>query len=78
MAASESVNPVDLLREQIEGTSPDVLQALVRTFAQALMSVEADAICGAAYGQRSDERVNSRSSMKPSAHGLSINNGVLA
>ncbi|OKI58009.1 IS256 family transposase [Micromonospora sp. CB01531] len=60
MAASESVNPVDLLREQIEGASPDVLQAMVKTFAQALMSAEADAICGAGYGQRSDERVNSR------------------
>ena len=60
MAASESVNPADLLREQIEGASPDVLQAMIKTFAQALMSAEADAICGAGYGQRSDERVNSR------------------
>lgn len=60
MAASESVNPVDLLREQIEGASPDVLQAMIKTFAQAVMSAEADAICGAGYGQRSDERVNSR------------------
>ncbi len=60
MAASESVSPVDLLCEQIEGASPDVLQAMVKTFAQALMSAEADAICGAGYGQRSDERVNSR------------------
>ncbi|MET7952303.1 transposase [Micromonospora sp. NPDC005324] len=60
MAASESVNPVDLLREQVEGASPDVLQAMVKAFAQALMSAEADAVCGAGYGQRSDERVNSR------------------
>jgi transposase-like protein len=60
MAASESVNPVDLLCEQIAGASPDVLQAMIKTFAQAVMSAEADAICGAAYGQRSDERVNSR------------------
>ncbi|MEV0006499.1 IS256 family transposase [Micromonospora sp. NPDC050980] len=60
MAASESVNPADLLREQIEGASPDVLRAMVKTFAQALMSAEADAICGAGYGQRSEERVNSR------------------
>ncbi|GAB3090303.1 hypothetical protein GCM10027186_59810 [Micromonospora schwarzwaldensis] len=60
MAASESVNPADLLREQIEGTSPDVLQAMIKTFAQAMMSAEADAICGAGYGQRSYERVNSR------------------
>ncbi|MFD0782950.1 IS256 family transposase, partial [Micromonospora azadirachtae] len=60
MAVSESVNPVDLLREQIEGASPDVLQAMVKAFAQALMSAEADAICGAGWGQRSEERVNSR------------------
>ena len=60
MAASESVNPVELLRGQIEGASPDVLQAMIRTFTQAVMSAEADAICGAGYGQRSDERVNSR------------------
>ncbi|MBE1485610.1 hypothetical protein H4W31_001248 [Plantactinospora soyae] len=33
---------------------------MVKTFAQALMSAEADAICGAPYGQRSEERVNSR------------------
>ena len=30
------------------------------TFAQAVMSAEADAICGAGYGQRSDERVSCR------------------
>ncbi|MGC5335113.1 IS256 family transposase [Micromonospora sp. DT62] len=60
MAASESVNPVDLLCEQIAGASPDMLQAMIKTFAQAVMSAEADAICGAGYGQRSDERVNSR------------------
>jgi putative transposase len=33
---------------------------MVKTFAEALMSADADAACGAAYGQRSDERVNSR------------------
>ncbi|SCF16237.1 Transposase, Mutator family [Micromonospora matsumotoense] len=60
MAASESVSPVDLLREQIEGASPDVLQAMIKAFAQAVMSAEADAICGAGYGQRNEERVNSR------------------
>ncbi len=60
MATVESVSPVDLLCEQIAGASPDVLQAMIKTFAQALMSAEADAICGAGYGQRSPERVNSR------------------
>lgn len=64
MAASESVNPVDLLREQIEGALPDVLQAMTKVFVEALMSAEADAIC-AGYGQRSDERVNSRNGYRP-------------
>jgi transposase-like protein len=33
---------------------------MVQTFAEALMSAEADALCGAPYGARSEERVNSR------------------
>jgi transposase-like protein len=33
---------------------------MVKTFAEALMSAEADAVCGAGYGERSEARVNSR------------------
>jgi putative transposase len=60
MTARDSVNPAGVLREQLESASPDLLRAMVKTFADALMSTEADAVCGASYGQRSDERVNSR------------------
>ena len=60
MTAPEIVNPAGFLREQVELASPDLLRAMVKTFAEALMSADADAACGAAYGQRSDERVNSR------------------
>ena len=60
MTAPRSVDPAGFLREQLESVSPDVLRAMVKTFADALMSAEADAVCGAPYGQRSDERVNSR------------------
>jgi len=60
MAAPKSMNPAQFLREQAEAADPDVLRAMVKTFADALMSAEADGICGAPYGQRSDERVNSR------------------
>lgn len=60
MAASDSVNPVELVREQLASASPDLLQAMVKTFAEALMSAEADAICGAPYGQRSEGRTNQR------------------
>jgi transposase-like protein len=60
MTAPKSVDPVSVLREQLESASPDLLRAMVRTFADALMSADADAVCGAAYGERSLERVNSR------------------
>jgi transposase-like protein len=50
----------DWLRKQLEAASPDLLRAMVQDFAEALMSAEADALCGAAYGERSPERVNRR------------------
>src|SRR2546429_8962789 len=65
MTASKSVDPAGFLREQLESASPDLLRAMVKTFAEALMSAEADAVCGAPYGQRSDERVNSRNGYRP-------------
>src|SRR5712691_9537999 len=48
------------LRKQLEGASPDLLRAMVKEFCEALMGAEADAVCGAAYGERSPERVNRR------------------
>jgi putative transposase len=60
MTAPKSVDPAGLLREQLEAASPDLLRAMIKTFADALMSAEADAVCGAGYGERSPERVNSR------------------
>jgi putative transposase len=60
MTALKSVDPAGVLREQLESASPDMLRAMIKTFSDALMSAEADALCGAEYGQRSEERVNSR------------------
>ena len=60
MTAPKSVDPAGFLREQLESASPDLLRDMVKTFAEALMSAEADTVCGAPYGVRSDERVNSR------------------
>src|SRR6266851_3589695 len=48
------------LRKQLEEASPDLLRAMVQEFAEALMGTEADALCGAGYGERSPERVNIR------------------
>src|SRR6266542_372360 len=48
------------LRKQLEQASPDLLRAMVQDFAEALMGAEADALCGAPYGERSPARVNIR------------------
>jgi len=65
MTAPKSVDPAGFLREQLESASPDLLRAMVKTFAEALMSAEADGICGAPYGVRSEERTNSRNGYRP-------------
>jgi len=44
----------------LQRAEPDLLRSMLSKFVQALMSAEADAICGAPYGERSPERVNSR------------------
>jgi putative transposase len=48
------------LRKQLEEASPDLLRVMVKDFAEALMSADADAVCGAGYGERTPERVNRR------------------
>jgi putative transposase len=60
MTAAPSIDMSGWLHEQLDQASPDLLRGMVRTFAQALMSADADAVCGAGYGERSDDRVNSR------------------
>lgn len=55
-----TLDPVTWLRKHLEQAEPDLLREMVRTFVQALMSAEADAICGAPYGERSQERTNRR------------------
>jgi putative transposase len=60
MAVSDSVDPGSWFAEQIRACEPDLLRQMVKTMAEALMSADADAICGAEYGQRSGERVNRR------------------
>ena len=56
-------NSIDLpafLAEHLQRAEPDLLRSMLSTFVAALMSAEADAICGAPYGERSSERTNSR------------------
>jgi transposase-like protein len=44
----------------LEQSSPDLLRSLLQSFLEQLMSAEADARCGASYGERSAERINAR------------------
>jgi transposase-like protein len=60
MTAPSSIDPARFLDEQLAQASPDLLRSMLTTFINTLMSAEADAVCGAGYGQRSDERTNVR------------------
>jgi putative transposase len=60
MAAGPSIDVSGWLEEQLAQASPDLLRAMVTTFAEAPMGAEADAVCGAAHGERSTERTNTR------------------
>jgi len=55
-----TMDVTDWLRKQLELASPDLLRVMVKDFAEALMSADADAACGAGYGERSPERINRR------------------
>ena len=60
MAAIPSIDVSGWLEEQLAQASPDLLRAMVASFAEALMGAEAGAVCGAGYGERSAERTNIR------------------
>ena len=55
-----TMDAVEAFRKQLDGAGIDVLRELVRVFAERLMAEDADAICGAGYGERSEDRVNRR------------------
>jgi transposase-like protein len=60
MTAPPSIDLSGWLTEQLGQASPDLLRQMITTFVQALMGAEADAVCGAEYGVRSEERTNTR------------------
>ncbi|MHA6780307.1 IS256 family transposase [Pseudonocardia saturnea] len=60
MTAPSSIDPAQFLHEHLSNASPDLLRSLLTTFINTLMSAEADAVCGAPYGQSSPERTNVR------------------
>jgi transposase-like protein len=60
MTATPSIDPTEFLQDHLGQASPDLMRDLLTMFVNALLSAEAEAVCGAAYNSRSPERVNSR------------------
>ena len=59
-ALTKTLDPGEFLHDQLAQASPDLMRELLTTFVNALLSAEADAVCGAAYNARTPARVNSR------------------
>ena len=60
MSIAHDIDWPQVLADRLTSTSPDVLRELLGTFIHALLGAEADALCGAGYGERSTERRNQR------------------
>ncbi len=60
MTTAHDIDWPQVLAERLTTTHPDVLRELQSTFIHTLMGAEADALCGAGYGERSTERTNQR------------------
>jgi transposase-like protein len=58
MTAPSSIDPARLLHEHLASASPDLLRSMPTTFINTLISAEADAVCGAAYGESSPDRAS--------------------
>jgi hypothetical protein len=57
---TDRIDALESFRKQLEGADVDLLREMVKIFAEQLMGADADAVCGADYGERSSERVNRR------------------
>src|SRR3954452_10295880 len=75
MTAPHSLNPARLLDQALSDASPDLMRQLLSTVINALLSAEADTVCGAEYGQASPDRVTQRNGLN--RPGFSGESGVL-
>src|SRR3954471_5549442 len=60
MTAPSSIDPAAVLHEHLAQASPHLMRELLSTFIDVLLSAEADAVCGAGWGEVSSARVNRR------------------
>jgi putative transposase len=62
-----TMDALSWLRKRLEEASPDLLREMIESFAGALMSAEAELLCGAGYGERSPACVNTRNGYRERA-----------
>jgi putative transposase len=60
VAVPNTMNPLAWLRKHLDEADPDLLRSMLKVFCDQLMSADADAACGANYGARTPERLNTR------------------
>jgi putative transposase len=60
MTTAHDIDLPAVLADRLTTTHPDVLRELLAMFLHTLMGAEADALCGAGYGERNTERTNQR------------------
>ena len=60
MTVPPSIDPARFLHDELAQASPDLMRDMLTTFINALLSAQADSVCGAEYGTRSTERTNRR------------------
>ena len=63
--AKKNITHIEWLRKKLVDTEDDLLKVLLHYTIQMLMNTEVDGVCGAAYRERSEERVNSRNGYRP-------------
>jgi transposase-like protein len=65
MTAPHSVSFPELLEDYLASASPDLVRQMLATFANALMSADAQDQCNAEYREVTQERVNRRNGYRP-------------
>jgi transposase-like protein len=58
--ADPKISVLNWLRKQVEQLDTDLVREMLKSVAEYLMGLEADELCGAAHGQKSQDRVNHR------------------
>ena len=56
MTAPHTIEPAGMLGHALSQASPDLMRSLLQHVIHALLSVEADTVCGAQWGQQDPQR----------------------